>query len=80
MPVLAAMGLDSEAAMPGFRETQRFLMNWLPQAERAAIPGATHGMQSMNPVAVAQGAHAFLQRHPMGTPTTAASILTGAVS
>ena len=65
MPVLAAMGLDSESAMPGFRETQRFLMNWLPQAERAGIPGATHGMQSMNPLGVAQVTHEFLQRHPM---------------
>jgi hypothetical protein len=66
MPVLAAMGLDSEAAMPGFRETQRFLMTWLPQAERCGVPRATHGMQSMNPVAVGEAAHAFLQRHPMG--------------
>jgi pimeloyl-ACP methyl ester carboxylesterase len=65
MPVLAAMGLDSEAAMPGFRETQRFLMSWLPQAERLGVMNATHGMQSMNPVAVAQGAHAFLKKHPM---------------
>jgi pimeloyl-ACP methyl ester carboxylesterase len=65
MPVLAAMGLDSEAAMPGFRETQRFLMTWLPQAERCGVPRATHGMQSMNPVAVGEAAHAFLQRHPM---------------
>jgi pimeloyl-ACP methyl ester carboxylesterase len=65
MPVLAAMGLSSEAAMPGFRETQRFLMDWLPQAERLGVMNATHGLQSMNPVAVAQGAHAFLQKHPM---------------
>ncbi|MCP5365334.1 MAG: alpha/beta hydrolase [Hyphomicrobiales bacterium] len=65
MPVLAAMGLDSEAAMPGFRETQRFLMTWLPQAERAGIESATHGMQSMNPVAVGEAAHAFLKKHPM---------------
>jgi pimeloyl-ACP methyl ester carboxylesterase len=65
MPVLAVMGLDSEAVMPGFRETQRFLMSWLPQAERAGIPNATHGMQSMNPVAVGEAAHAFLTRHPM---------------
>jgi pimeloyl-ACP methyl ester carboxylesterase len=79
MPVLAAMGLDSEAAMPGFRETQRFLMNWLPQAERAGIPGATHGMQSMNPVAVGQAAYEFLRRHPMGAPV-AATVLSGAVS
>jgi pimeloyl-ACP methyl ester carboxylesterase len=65
MPVLAVMGMDSEAAMPGFRETQRFLMSWLPQAERCAIMNATHGMQSMNPLAVGEGIYAFLKRHPM---------------
>ena len=65
MPVLAVMGLDSESAMPGFRETQRFLMNWFPQAERCGIMNATHGLQSMNPVAVGEGAHAFLKKHPM---------------
>ncbi len=65
MPVLAVMGLDSESAMPGFRETQRFLMSWLPQAERCGIMNATHGLQSMNPVAVGEGAHAFLKKHPL---------------
>lgn len=65
MPVLAVMGLDSESAMPGFRETSGFLMNWLPQAERCAIMNATHGLQSMNPVAVGEGAYAFLKKHPM---------------
>jgi pimeloyl-ACP methyl ester carboxylesterase len=65
MPVLAVMGLDSEAAMPGFRETQKFLMDWLPQAERCGIMNATHGMQSMNPIAVAEAVHAFLKKHPM---------------
>ncbi len=66
MPVLAVMGLDSESAMPGFRETQRFLMSWLPKAERCGIIHATHGLQSMNPVAVGEGVHAFLKKHPMG--------------
>jgi pimeloyl-ACP methyl ester carboxylesterase len=65
MPVLAVMGLDSESAMPGFRETQRFLMSWLPQADRCGIMNATHGMQSMNPLAVGEAAHAFVKRHPM---------------
>ncbi len=65
MPILAVMGLDSEAAMPGFRETQEFLMNWLPQAERCGIMNATHGLQSMNPVEVGKGALAFLKKHPM---------------
>jgi pimeloyl-ACP methyl ester carboxylesterase len=64
MPILAVMGLDSEAAMPGFRETQEFLMNWLPQAERCGIMNATHGMQSMNPIEVGKAALAFLQKHP----------------
>lgn len=65
MPVLAVMGLDSEAAMPGFRETQEFLMRWLPQAERCGIMNATHGMQSMNPLAVGEAVYTFLKRHPM---------------
>jgi pimeloyl-ACP methyl ester carboxylesterase len=65
MPLLAVMGLDSESAMPGFRETQRFLMTWLPQAERCGIIHATHGLQSMNPIAVGEGAYAFLQKHPI---------------
>jgi pimeloyl-ACP methyl ester carboxylesterase len=65
MPVLAVMGLDSESVMPGFRETQRFLMSWLPQAERAGIIHATHGMQSMNPVAVGEAAHRFFVTHPI---------------
>jgi pimeloyl-ACP methyl ester carboxylesterase len=66
MPILAVMGMDSESAMPGFRETQRFLMNWLPQAERCGIINATHGMQSMNPRAVGEAIYTFLKRHPMG--------------
>jgi pimeloyl-ACP methyl ester carboxylesterase len=78
MPILAAMGLDSEAAMPGFRETQRFLMNWLPQAERCGIPNATHGMQSMNPIAVATAAYEFLKRNPMTVPA-AERVLAGKV-
>jgi pimeloyl-ACP methyl ester carboxylesterase len=65
MPVLAVMGLDSEAAMPGFREAQQFLMRWLPQAERAGIMNATHGMQSMNPIEVGKAALNFLRKHPM---------------
>ena len=65
MPILAAMGFDSEAVLPGFRETQRFLMTWLPQAERLGVMNATHGLQLMNPIGVAQGVHAFLRKHPM---------------
>jgi pimeloyl-ACP methyl ester carboxylesterase len=65
IPILAVMGMDSESAMPGFRETQKFLMDWLPQAERCGITNATHGMQSMNPRAVGEAIYSFLKRHPM---------------
>ena len=66
VPVLACMGLQSEAAMPGFRETQEFLMRWLPDVEPAGIPGATHGMQTMNPFAVGEAACDFIARHRIG--------------
>lgn len=65
MPILAVMGLDSESVFPGFRDTQRFLMNWLPQAERAGIMNATHGLQNMNPVGIAESIYNFLKKHPM---------------
>lgn len=66
MPFLAVLGLDSESVMPGFLETQNFMMNWIPQAERAGIPFATHGMQSQNPHAVADAIHSFIRKYPMG--------------
>jgi pimeloyl-ACP methyl ester carboxylesterase len=65
MPLLAVTGLESEAVMPGFRETQNFLMNWLPQAERCGIVGASHGMQIMNPTAVGEVIDKFLSKYPM---------------
>lgn len=61
MPILAVMGIDSESVIPGFRETQQFLMNFFPQAQRCGIIGATHGMQSMNPYAVGDAIYSFLK-------------------
>jgi pimeloyl-ACP methyl ester carboxylesterase len=61
MPILAMMGLDSEAVMPGFRETQAFLMRFFPHAKRCGILGASHGMQSMNPLAVGESIYLFLK-------------------
>jgi pimeloyl-ACP methyl ester carboxylesterase len=65
VPVLACMGLDSESVVPGFRETQEFLMRWLPDVEPAGIPNATHGMQTMNPHAVGEAVVDFFGRHPI---------------
>ena len=65
MPFLAVLGTDSESILPGFLESQRFMMDWIPQAERAGIPHATHGMQSQNPHAVGQAVHEFIRKYPM---------------
>jgi pimeloyl-ACP methyl ester carboxylesterase len=61
MPVLAVMGMDSESIIPGFRETQKFLMDFFPQAKRCGILGATHGLMVLNPLAVGEAIHSFLK-------------------
>jgi pimeloyl-ACP methyl ester carboxylesterase len=66
MPILSVLGEDSEAAMPGFREVHAFLLDWLPQAERLGVPGVSHGLQLMDPVAIGSGIQAFLRNHPIG--------------
>ena len=65
MPILAVMGIDSEAAMPGFRETQRFLMNWLPQAERCGDPERHARHAEHEPARRRRGDLPVLKRHPM---------------
>ncbi len=65
VPVLACMGTHSEGAMPGFRDIQQFMMQWLPNVKRAGIPNATHGMQSMNPMAVGEAAVDFFRNNPI---------------
>lgn len=60
-PILTIMGNDSEAIVPGFRETQQFLMKFFPQAARVGIPGATHGLQLMQPLLVGKAIYDFLK-------------------
>lgn len=61
-PVLAVLGADSG---PPFREGHDCLKDWLPQTEPFVLPGATHGLQFMNPRGMAEGLAAFLARHPL---------------
>lgn len=61
-PVLAVVG--SETA-PIFRETHDLLMQWVPHTEELVIPQATHGLQMMNPQAVAEGLGRFFAKHPL---------------
>jgi pimeloyl-ACP methyl ester carboxylesterase len=59
-PVLAVVGAETA---PIFREGHELLKQWLPQAEELVVPQATHGLQFMNPRAVADGLARFFARH-----------------
>jgi pimeloyl-ACP methyl ester carboxylesterase len=61
-PVISVLGSDTA---PIFRETHKLLMQWLPHTEELVIPQATHGLQTMNPRAVAEGLARFFAKHPL---------------
>ena len=61
-PVVSVLGSDTA---PIFRETHALLMQWLPHTEELVIPQATHGLQTMNPRAVAEGLARFFATHPL---------------
>lgn len=64
-PVLLVEGTESAAVTPIYSESIALLRSWLPQAEVATLPSATHALQMMNPVGMAQILAAFLARHPL---------------
>jgi pimeloyl-ACP methyl ester carboxylesterase len=63
-PVLLVQGTESDAVTPIYGEAVAMLSEWLPQAELAALPGATHALQMMNPMGMAEILAAFFARHP----------------
>ncbi|WP_211244331.1 alpha/beta fold hydrolase [Actinospica robiniae] len=65
MPILSVLGQHSETHMPGFREVHSFLLDFFPQAERAGVLGAGHGLQLQNPKAVGEILGDFFAKHPM---------------
>jgi len=60
LPVVSVLGNESA---PIFTESHELIMQWIPQAEELRIPEATHGLQMMNPGAVAEGLSRFFSRH-----------------
>ncbi len=64
-PVLAVLGEKSVALHPRFPETQRLLLEWLPNAEGFVLPRATHFLQVENPRDMADGLIEFFARHPL---------------
>jgi pimeloyl-ACP methyl ester carboxylesterase len=63
-PVLSVVGANSD---PFFAEGHALLRAWLPQSEAFVLPGATHGLQFMNPSGMAEALAAFLARHSMAS-------------
>jgi len=61
-PVVSVLGSDTA---PIFRETHDLLQQWLPHTEELVIPQVTHGLQMMNPRAVAEGLARFFAKHPL---------------
>lgn len=59
-PVLAVLGADSNAVLPGFGEGHQLLLEWFPQARPFVLPRATHLLQVQNPGDMAQALAAFL--------------------
>ncbi len=49
LPVLLALGSDSDTHVPGFRHRHRLLENWFPNHRSFILPQATHGMQISHP-------------------------------
>jgi pimeloyl-ACP methyl ester carboxylesterase len=63
-PALLVLGTDSKTVIPMFDEMNASLAEWLPQAETAELPGATHALQMMNPAGMAGLLAGFFARHP----------------
>ena len=64
-PALVVLGTDSKAVIPMFDEMNATLTEWLPRAEPAELPAATHALQMMNPAGMANLLTAYFARHPM---------------
>jgi pimeloyl-ACP methyl ester carboxylesterase len=64
-PALVVLGEGSSALDPRFEETFRLLLEWLPDAEGFALPGATHFLQVESPREMAEALSGFLARHPL---------------
>ena len=61
-PVLAVVGTETA---PIFSEWHAVLKQWISQTEELVVPQATHGLQMMNPRAVADGLVRFFAGHKL---------------
>ncbi|WP_255191293.1 alpha/beta fold hydrolase [Natronobeatus ordinarius] len=61
-PVLNVTAADTAAP---FKEIHETVQSWLPHAERAVVPDATHCMLEINPTGSAEALSEFFSQHPM---------------
>ena len=69
-PGLVVLGGDSPQLHPGFEETYRLLLGWLPNAEGFVVPGATHFLQLESAgisAHLADTLATFFSRHPLAS-------------
>jgi pimeloyl-ACP methyl ester carboxylesterase len=64
-PALVVLGERSVALHPRFAETQRLLLEWLPNAEPFVLSQAAHFLQVENPRGMAHALATFAARHPL---------------
>lgn len=64
-PVLVVLGGESIVLHPRFGESHRMLLDWLPDAEGAVLPGTAHFPQGEDPEGLAELIAGFLARHPL---------------
>jgi pimeloyl-ACP methyl ester carboxylesterase len=58
-PVLSVIGEESG---PMFEDGHKLIQQWVPHAEEYRVPKANHGLQYVNPRAVAEGLAGFLEQ------------------
>ena len=63
--VVLQLYLRGKIVFSVFRESHELIKQWLPQAEELAIPQVTHGLEYMNPRAVADGLALFFASHKL---------------
>ena len=61
-PVLNVTAADTA---PPFTEIHETVQSWIPDAERAVVPDATHCMLEINPPGSAEALAEFFSQHPM---------------
>jgi pimeloyl-ACP methyl ester carboxylesterase len=70
-PVLSVVGSESHTLWIGRTEVHELVQAWWPRSEAFVLQGATHALQIMNPIGMAEGLAGFCARYPITASSTA---------